>query len=597
MTKDGHDREGERPAHGLRRFAGPAVIVLAALVATAPQLIRGDSCGHDFDFHLVSWFDAAQSWREGIVYPHWSPSANFGAGESRFIFYPPISWMLGAALGMVLPWKAVPMALTFLLLAAAGFATRALAREALPDGPATLAGCAALFSGYALFTAYERSDFAELTGGFWIPLLLLFALRNRNPGGSVWRRTMDGSTAPLALIVAGAWLSNAPLGVMASYLLAAVALTTAVLWRSWAPVLRASLAAAVGLGIAAVYLVPAAVEQAWVDIQEAVSDPGYLIENNWMFAHHANPALAYHDLELDRVSWIAATMIAVAFVAIAVCRRRGRMPGPRTWWMVMALIPAAVLFLLLPPSDLLWRALPKMRFLQFPWRWLVVAQAPMGIFLASAVWTERRRWRAAALGACGAAFVAAALVAGLNMFQPCDEEDNVGAMLDVYRSGAGFAGSDEYTPPGASDPTVAMSLPLACLAASANTELGKGTPGVDLAWTKEEGSCEATFAADGKQGAEHWRVNADVARAGFLILRLRRYPAWQVRLNGVRISNPAERDDGLIAVPVTRGRAVVTVDWTTTPDVWKARWISALALVLLMTVFAVERRRTQGRVS
>src|SRR5581483_3152039 len=87
------------------RLTPIAIILGAALVAIAPQLYLGTSCGHDFDFHLVSWFDAQQSWRQGIFYPHWSPSANYGAGEARFIFYPPVSWMLGAALGFVLPWK------------------------------------------------------------------------------------------------------------------------------------------------------------------------------------------------------------------------------------------------------------------------------------------------------------------------------------------------------------------------------------------------------------------------------------------------------------------------------------------------------------
>ena len=75
----------------------------------------------------------------------------------------------------------------------------------LAEGAATLAGCAALFSGYALFTAYERTAFGELAGGFWIPLLLLFvAARRAIPPQPAWRRALDGSTAPLALVVAGA---------------------------------------------------------------------------------------------------------------------------------------------------------------------------------------------------------------------------------------------------------------------------------------------------------------------------------------------------------------------------------------------------------
>jgi len=247
------------------RFAGPALVLLAAAVATAPQIFRGNSCGHDFDIHLVSWFDCLSSWRHGILYPQWTPSANYGAGEPRFIFYPPLTWMLGAALGLALPWQLVPIALTWMLLAASGLATRALARSVLADAPATLAGCATIFAPYALFTAYERSAFGEMAA-FWIPLLLLLILRDRNPSGSLLRQACDGSAAPLALVVAGAWLSNAPLGVMASYLLAAVALTVALLRKSWAPAVRAFLAAALGLGLTAFYLIPAAWEQRWVDI-------------------------------------------------------------------------------------------------------------------------------------------------------------------------------------------------------------------------------------------------------------------------------------------------------------------------------------------
>ena len=111
----------------LRYFAGPAIVLLAAFVAIVPQLIRGNSCGHDFDVHLVSWLDCVNAWHHGIPYPHWAPSPNYGAGEPRFVFYPPLTWMLGAALGLIFGWHFAPIALTFLTLAATGLATRALA--------------------------------------------------------------------------------------------------------------------------------------------------------------------------------------------------------------------------------------------------------------------------------------------------------------------------------------------------------------------------------------------------------------------------------------------------------------------------------------
>src|SRR5579863_6589774 len=264
------------------KILGPAIICLAAFIATSPDLIHKTSCGHDYDFHLASWLDTVASWHHGVFYPHWAPSANYGAGEPRFVFYPPLTWMLGAAFGFILPWKGVELAITFTFLAATGLATRMLARQALDDGPATLAGCAALFSGYSMFTAYERSAFGELAGGFWVPLLLLLVFRDRNPQGSVWRRAFDGSATLLALVIAGAWLSNAPLGVMVCYLVAAVALSVSLLQRSWAPVIRSTIAVAIGLGLSAIYLIPAAVEQRWVQIRQATDDPGLAIENSFL---------------------------------------------------------------------------------------------------------------------------------------------------------------------------------------------------------------------------------------------------------------------------------------------------------------------------
>ncbi|HEY1901273.1 MAG TPA: 6-pyruvoyl-tetrahydropterin synthase-related protein [Terracidiphilus sp.] len=590
------DAPGEAGSSRWSRIAGPGLIVLAAAVAVAPQLFRGNSCGHDFDIHLVSWFDCLSSWRHGIVYPQWTHSPNYGAGEPRFIFYPPFTWMLGAALGLALPWHLVPIVLTFLLLAATGLATRALALRALPDAPATLAGCAALFSGYALFTAYERSAFGELAG-FWIPLLLLLILRNRNPSGSLVRRTFDGSAVPLALVLAGAWLSNAPLGVMASYLLAAVALTVALLGRSWAPILRAAIAAAAGLALSAFYLVPAAFEQRWVDIRQATDDPGLKIENSFLFGHPAGALLELHDIELTRVSLIAVTMVAVAVAGLAVAWRRKSLPADRRWWIPLAFIPLAVFVLQLPVSLPIWNLLPKLRFLQFPWRWLVVLEAPMAIFFAAAVWprAKARRWlRVSVPAACAAAFLASTAIAGVYFFQPCDDEDAVAPMVQVNRSGAGFEGVDEYAPVGADNTVVATGLPDACLVTNPRITLGiLDTPGANPDWWVEQHSCDATYSATpqaAQANPEHLRFNVDLPHAGYLILRLRTYPAWRITLNGRAAGMLVHRDDGLIALPVPQGAIDLTVDWTTTPDVLAGRWLSAFALLLLIVVFFLERR-------
>ncbi len=584
-------------------MAGPAIILLCAALAMAPQLARGVSCGHDFDFHLVSWLDALHSWRVGILYPHWTPSPNYGAGEPRFMFYPPLTWMLGAVLGVLLPWRFVPQAMTFILLAATGFGTRALARQKFNAGIATLAGCVAIFSGYALFTAYERSAYAELTGGFWVPILLLLILRN--PGGTqpdpprkLVRRALDGSALPLTLVVAGAWLSNAPLGVMLTYLLIGVALTVAVLAKSWAPVLRAAVAIGLGLGLSAFFLVPAAWERRWVAIRQAVDDPGLRIENSWLFARHPDPSLELHDIELIRVSIIAITMVALALLCLAVSRWRRTLPADRAWWVPLGLIPVVVLLLQLPLSEPVWKALPELQFLQFPWRWLVVLEAPMAIFFAASVWAESRWRRAVVYVVCGVAFLMAAGVADFTLFQGCDSEDAVGGMLDDYNAGTGFEGTDEYAPVDADNSLVATSLPFACLVLDPAIVLGKGDPASTPDWSADQGSCDATYPRidEGRSASpEHLRLVATVPHSGSLVLRLRRYPAWRVRVNGIDVNPIPGRQDGLMAVPVPKGHVDLAVDWTTTPDVLIGRLISGLALVLVTGLWLVEYPRFRPR--
>jgi hypothetical protein len=520
--------------------------------------------------------------------------------------------MMGAALGLVLPWSCVPIVLIFLLLSATGLATLMLAREVIPEAPAVLAGCAAIFSLYALFTAYERAAFGELAGGFWIPLLLLFTLRDPKRSASLWRRALDGSTVPLALVLAGAWLSDAPLGLMASYLLAAVALAAALLARSWAPVARASIAAALGIGLCGLYLVPAAYEQRWVDMRQATGtagDPGLLIENNWLFGRHTSPALELHDVEAHLISLLSVAMIAVALLSLLTVWLRGMLsplranaasPRPengerlaRRWWVPLALIPVVVLFLQLPVSRAIWDVLPKLHFLQFPWRWLLVLQAPMGIFFAAAVWPSRsaRSWQRAAVLVICVLFIAGSLFfATGRFFRVCHPDDSLPSLLARHRSGAGFWGADEYAPPDADNSTVATGLPDACLVSAPNTDLGIApTPDFNPVWRPEQGSCAATAAATLRQ-PEHLRITAVASHAGYLVLRLRSFPAWRVTLNGQPATALPSRVDGLMVVRVPQGPVNLKVDWTTTADVVAGRWLSGLSLLLLAALAYLERR-------
>jgi hypothetical protein len=503
--------------------------------------------------------------------------ANYGAGEPRLMFYPPASWLLGALLGTVTSWHAAPVLFVLLALLAAGGSMYLLAREWAPPAAATLAACLYIANPYAMFVAYERSAFGELLAGAWLPLMVLFALRTRS------------SIAPLGLAVAALWLTNSPAAVVGSYMLAILALG---MWmaegRPW-PALRAAGGMALGLGLAAFYIVPAAFEQRWVQIDRAIM-PGMRVEDSFLFAHTAN---AFHDQVLRTASWILIVELGAAIIAAYLAwRRQG---GGTASIALMATVPI-ILLLQLPASDVIWKHTPHMKFLQFPWRWLLAISLVDCVLISMALDrgsapARRARWQAIVAGAI---IVAMTMGGAILFFQPCDDEDAVAAQVAGFRLGQGTEGTDEYTPVGVDNTAVQQQLPPVRVLRTAEDDTADSTQVQNPVWRAGDAGTIAAKVESKRESGERWEVSVVTPEAGYAVLRLMDYPAWRVTIDGKPAPGRLLREDGLMAVPVPPGSHAIEVQWTATRDVIAGREISAIALLALAVVGGLERKSRRG---
>jgi len=558
VSETGSEIRAERARAG--RNSTLLMIVLAgtaALAVLVPFFFLGNASGHDFEFHLASWMDVAGQWRAAVLYPRWAALANWGYGEPRFIFYPPASWMLGAALSFVLPWAMVPGAFIWLALTIAGVAMFTLAREWLLTRDAMAAGVLFALNPYHLVMVYWRSDFAELLASALIPLAVLFAMRTATGP----RRAF----VPLALVAAAVWLSNAPAAVVVTYMIALILVILAARERSVKPLIFGGGALALGLALAAFYIVPAAFEQPWVNIAETLSQ-GLKFPENFLFTRTAD---AEHTRFNFIVSWIAVEVIVATFLAIFAASR-WRCGNPRLWRVLAALVAVSTI-LMLPVTSPLWAHLPELRYVQFPWRCLLVLDVPFALCLAATMGRLRstRRHAAWAVALAGLA-ITGFLLTRNNWWDAGGAAD---FHEEHFSTGAGYFGVDEYGPRGSDHYDLDQNAPLVGLQRGEDTGAGTSTrPQV-----REWGPARKEFAVSSPEPMT-------------AALRLLNYPAWRVEVNGKPVLALSNEHTGQMLVPLPAGTSRVRVAFAGTPDRRWGNLVSAGAALVLLAVLLASRR-------
>jgi hypothetical protein len=554
------------------------VIVLSVLAAllSAPMLSLGILVSHSSPYNLLWATQFAEQFRAGILYPRWLADSFQGLGAPTFYFYAPLTFWLDALVGTI-SFNALPASYrlgvtSLLILCSSSLAMYAWLRHETRSRTASLVGAAVyLAAPYHMFDLYVRGALAETLAYAVLPLVILAI-----------RLAADRRRAGLPLLsvsYAALLMAHLPTSLLATV----TVVPSYLLFRAWrlgdrrsaiGLIGRATLAGMLGIGLAAIYLVPALSLQEWISSEVLWS---YRAENwlplspgRWI---ERSPHLVMH--------FVISLLVAALLVSFGLCALWPLMAADKSrrleaaFWVAVTLTAVALAAGVVPRF---W-SLPLVGQVQFPWRLLLIVEFAVITALCLAY---TRSWKvhrdsdqvSATVAATLLVAAAAALIPGVWLL----------ATETVSRIGLGATGeplrqfeANEYLPRGFGQ-IGTQGFP------ELGTELLPAVP--KIACVPAAIVCQAE---EGRFGALAIVVESPAPTT--VTLRRFAFPGWHVSAG----LPSAVTDWRLVSFVAPAGRTTTSLERVLLPEEKWGAAISGLSVVILIVGFASLPRRSNRR--
>ncbi len=585
MMIDLRTETNESPGGRIALICG--IWLALSLLAGLPRLlhpaygIQGDLTLH---YHITRSY--ARSFSEGDPLPRWAGLLDGGHGDALFTFYPPLSYALSAVLMAVFGLSALNSLrlVTILTLFLAQMSAWLLAREFFDRRRSLIVSTLYLLLPAFPLIGLHRGFFANGVALGLAPLALLGARRllaeERIERGLIF---FLPSVAAIVLTHAiTTYLTGVAIGLMA------IALWKSAGWRGWLRLAGASMTA---LALTAFFLWPQVVERNWIQLGLQVVQQDF--RNYFLFAP-ASDATRYRQAWAD-VNFVTSLLIltqTLTALLLALIAGRPSLLFNRTdedaqgrklagFGLLVALFG---LVIALPLSEPLWRHLPGLKFIQFPWRFQPFVSLATGLLAAAAIAGRRGLKRPARL-------VISALLTWLFIFcaiftfmfvrlnESGISRDRVSDLLDgrgvpaiTIDEGRRLQNEDDlqyvpytanqiyFRPPG----TAFLLYPPADLPGGLEVIDGKGTFITNI------------------NKIEHREYRLENETPVRLRILTYAYPHWVARLDGRETGIVKEAGSGLMLVEAPPGNHTLTLDFEVrTLSERIARWISIVSWLAL----------------
>jgi uncharacterized membrane protein len=529
---------------------------------------------HDMFLH----YDQMRSFYNGLaageIYPRWEEETNRGFGAPTTSYYPPgIYYLTSAFYAITRDWLRALLDAHLLMMIAAAAALYVYARQVMGRAAATAAMAAYIFLPYHTVDQYQRGAIAELLVFVWMPVMLLFGERLMRAPSQTGQRSLLASAAGLAASYGAFLWSHPPTAYQFTLGFGVYVLVLSVLRREWKGLMAVGAAMALGIGLSAVYLLPAAIEQNLIH-REYISET-WPYHKTYIFVHDLYNSDVHRGF-FKLLDWIwitGTTVIAVAAMTLLWLKRQALSSASLKQRVALwVMLGGLASFMMIRASMPIGKLIPKIDIGVFTWRMLAITTLVValvaGAFTQAAIDAAARRSRSDKLLF---AAVAGLIIAG-------------GVGLSAFAVAAPMIESPVFEP----EPEHLNWATIPTSAPADPTELPDDVPQAELA---TEGNGDVVVE---EWKPQHRVVRADPDEDDELLIRTFNFPGWTAIVDGQQVPIKTSEELGDMEIELRAGSHRITLDFLETPVRRAFRFVTlgSFGVLITMSMASFARRRT-----
>lgn len=347
------------------------VLLLLSVIPTFFTLLRPGYFPMQDDQHIFRLNQMDKCFKDGQIPCRWIPDAGYGYGYPQFNFYAPALYYLGEVLHLLgLQFIDAIKLIVILGFVFSGLGMFVLIKEYFGNFPAYLGSLFYLYSPYKAQQVYVRGSFGEFLAGVFFPLLLWSSYKLIK-GKQKKYLLLTGLFLGLLLLTHN----------LLSMLFLPILMSWTFYWIYFSNNFRFAFnrfikALLIGVGVSSFFTIPMIAERKFVHLETLIG--GYFdykqhfvnikqlfVSNNWGYGSSVLGPVDDLTLSVGILHWIVG-FLAIIFAILTFNKNK------KISLLILGLgfLELLVLFMMHERSSFVWKIIPQLAIIQFPWRLL-----------------------------------------------------------------------------------------------------------------------------------------------------------------------------------------------------------------------------------